>query len=633
MSYRNMFSQRRLVALISALGLLCGLPACGSIETTVPHPPSGSIGTQRIDHVIIIAIDGLKQDTLLAYLQNTPPTKKGGLHDLFGVRTDTTGVLMTKGVAVQQAVTVFPSFTYPSWTSMFTGLYPGAHGISGNNLFFRDRQTVRYYAEYHLDAVRAQLEEDFFSDDINPHVPTVHDHVRKAGGRSLIIHNMVTRGGEASKPDLDTLWNYKDNHTHAVDENSLWEAVRTLRAYNEKDASETLALPSVFTLYFSGLDHVEHIARDDPEAARIAYLAHLDNLLAQFFSGHSAITRNHFDNLTAEPVRVDPLAWPGLMRSAAWPHTAVIFVSDHGHSPVRWVDALGIEDLKLVFEELSERTGRQYRLEDPALVTENFWSKVRAAWGLVENGHVSDRVNLVATVNGGALGLHIRPKDGSWDDRPDYAREVRPVLEAMLLTMHKSHYEPESVLYLADHRYVFIPVTYLENEVRLLPWREIEQSPLQSALFPDAALRLNGLATRLTGDPDSAPDLILLADRARKLTYGNKRDWRVLEGLHIENHRHFHSDHGHLRGDESVVPLMVTFGGVQPPHPHATICQASIVDVAPTVLDLLGLLSHYEQALEARPSELKGRSLKGLLEQSRSQAHSSDGLCPPLLTP
>lgn len=632
MAYRKMFSQRGLVALISTLGLLGGLQACGTIEKTVPHAPSGSIGAQRIDHVILIAIDGLKQDTLLAYLQKTPPTRKGGLHDLFGVRTDTNGVLMTKGIAVQQAVTVFPSFTYPSWTSMFTGLYPGAHGISGNNLFFRDRQTVRYYAEYHLDAVRAQLEEDFFSDDINPHISTVHDYVRKSGGRSLIIHNMVTRGGEASKPDLDTLWNYKDNHTHAVDENALWEAVRTLRAFNANHDPEALALPSVFTLYFSGLDHVEHIARDDPEAARIAYLAHLDNLLAQFFNGHSAVTRNHFDNLTAEPVRVDPLAWPGLLKSAAWPHTAIILVSDHGHSPVRWVDALGIEDLKLVFEELSERTGRQYRLEDPALVTESLWSKIRAAWGLVENGHVADRVNLVATLNGGALGLHIRPTDGSWADRPDYAHDVTPVLEAMLLTMHKSHYEPESVLYLANHRYVFIPVTYLENEVRLLPWREIEQSPLHSALFPDAALRLKGLAANLTGDPVSAPDLILLADRGRKLTYGNKRDWRVLEGLNIENHRHFHSDHGHLRADESVVPMMVTFGGLQQDYPHATICHASIVDIAPTVLDLLGLLPRYEDELKAYPTELKGRSLKPLLQRSSSEAPSSTALCPPRLT-
>ncbi len=109
---------------------------------------------------------------------------------------------MTKGVAVQQAATVFPSYTYPSWTSMFTGLYPGAHGITGNTLFFRDRDIARYYTEYHLDAVRAQLDKNFLSNDINPHIKTLHEYIQAAGGQSIVVHNMVTRGGLALKPGL-----------------------------------------------------------------------------------------------------------------------------------------------------------------------------------------------------------------------------------------------------------------------------------------------------------------------------------------------------------------------------------------------------------------------------------------------
>jgi predicted AlkP superfamily pyrophosphatase or phosphodiesterase len=118
---------------------------------------------------------------------------------------------LTKGVAVQQAITVFPSFTYPSWTSMFTGLYPGAHGITGNNVFFRDREIARYYTEYHLDAARAQVDKSFFSDDINQHIKTLHEYVKAAGGQSIVVHNMVTRGSLAVKPDFDTLWSYQRN--------------------------------------------------------------------------------------------------------------------------------------------------------------------------------------------------------------------------------------------------------------------------------------------------------------------------------------------------------------------------------------------------------------------------------------
>jgi len=61
--------------------------------------------------------------------------------------------------------------------------------------------------------------------------------------------------------------------------------------------------------------------------------------------------------------------------------------------------------------------------------------------------------------------------------------------------------------------------------------------------------------------------------------------------LKEENHRHFRSDHGHLHADESVVPMIFVFGGDPGTHAHATLCHASVVDVTPTLLDLLGLLS------------------------------------------
>ena len=107
---------------------------------------------------------------------------------------------------------------------MFTGVYPGAHGITGNNVFYPDREIARYYTEYHLDAVRAQLDKNFFSNDINPRNQTLYEYVQRAGGQSMVVHNMVTRGSLALKPDFDTLWSYQRNHSLAVDENSLWEA-------------------------------------------------------------------------------------------------------------------------------------------------------------------------------------------------------------------------------------------------------------------------------------------------------------------------------------------------------------------------------------------------------------------------
>jgi hypothetical protein len=616
------------LAIVSLLGLM---PGCATAPKAAHAPPSGAMNQHRIDHVIIIAIDGLKQDTLMSYLQKGGERRKGGLHDLFGVTTDDAGIILTKGIAVQEAVTVFPSFTYPSWTSMFTGVYPGAHGITGNNVFFRDREVARYYTEYHLDAIRAQLDKNFLSNDINPHIKTLYEFVEAAGGQSIVVHNMVSRGSIVIKPDFDTLWSYQRNHSRAVDENSLWEAIHALNVYQKSDEKPAAILPSVFTIYFSGLDHVEHLSAERKagiEDARLAYVDHLDDLISKFFAGHPAITRNHFPTPASESVRTDPIAWPGIINNPIWQHTLLILTSDHGHTPVRWVDAVGIEDLKLIFDELSDKTGHAYHLEEPSLVNESVVSKIRAVWGLMEEGHVSDKANVVATLNGGTLGLHLKPRDGSWSQRPDYANELSPVLEHLLLTLHTNGYGPEAVLGYIAGRYVVIPYTMTDSNIQLLTPIEVEDSPLNATDFPQAVQRLNGLASRMPGDPSSAPDIILLADRSKRFTYANKQEWRVIEGLKMDNHRHFNSDHGHLRAAESVVPLLFAVGSDPGSHSHATICHASLVDITPTILDMLGLLASFEKAVPTRPSDLRGHSLKNLAEFIVQGRTDHQNLCP-----
>jgi type I phosphodiesterase/nucleotide pyrophosphatase len=621
------------LGIVSLVGLLYGCATAP--KAPGPPPPFGALISQRIDHVIIVAIDGLKEETLLAYLKRGGGKRKGGLHDLLGVHSDGSGIVLNKGVAVQQAVSVFPSFTYPSWTSMFTGVYPGAHGITGNNLFFRDRGIARYYTEYHLDALRAQVDKNFFSDDINQRTQTLHEYVNAAGGRSIVVHNMVTRGSLAVKPDFDTLWSYQRNHSEAVDENSLWEAVHALDVFSKSPELPKPVLPSVLTLYFAGLDHVEHVTWEGvggkgAEEARLAYLDHLDNLIAKFFTGDPAVTRNHFENPASEPVRADPIAWPGIVDTPAWQHTLLVLASDHGHTPVRWVEALGFEDLKLVFKELSENRKLAYNLEQPSLINETMWSKVQALWGLVEEGEISKQANVVATLNGGTLGLHLKPRDGPWSQRPNYADDVKPVLEHLLLTLHVNGQGPEAVLYHTGNRYVVIPYNIAETGtgIQLLPPKEVEESSLNTASFPMAVERVNGLASNIAGDPSSAPDIILLADRSKQLTYANKQEWRVIEELKKDNHKHFHSDHGHLRAQESAVPIMFVLGSDPGTHAHATICQASLVDITPTILDTLGLLASFEADMAARPSNLRGHSLKNSIELILGDRTDGDNICP-----
>jgi len=583
----------------------------------------GVLSDHPIEHVVIFAVDGLEHDTLIKYLMQNTPRKPGGLHDLFGVRTEANNLVFTKGMTVQQPTTVFPSYTYPAWTSMFTGVFPGAHGITGNSLFFRDRAVARYYTEYHLDAAKVQLQEDFLSDDMNGRLKTLYEYVGQHGGQSIVVHHMLTRGSGrgAINADFDTLLSYTQNRSTAVDDNALWEAVHALHTFNG-NATEgaALRLPSLMTIYFAGLDHAEHISPEKPEHGRVAYLTHLDDLIAKFIAGDRAIMRHHHATPVSEVTSVDPIRWRGLRQEPVFQRTLFVFVSDHGHTPIDWNKAVGIDDLKIVIDELNDTRGTAYRLEVPSFIDDTMLSKVRAVFGVFSNGAIAGDANVVATLNGGALGFHVKPSAGPWKDNPDYPHDIAPLLEHVLLTLHKNEQGPDAVLYKHENRYVYIPYQYDGAAVHLLPALSLEQSPLHTAAYPMAIRRLNGLASRLPTDPLSAPDIILLADRSKQLTYLNKQDGRVLEKLDVAMHRHFHSDHGHLNASDSLVPIMFVRGGEEGHHALASICEASLVDITPTILDVLGLLPSFSAALENRPDEVKGHSLKPAMDSILTKA-------------
>ena len=615
--------------------LIVGLNSCSRL--TVRQDSNGkvlhgSLSGHPVEHVVILAIDGLDQDTLVKYLIQNPPRKPGGLHDLLGARVDASGLVLTKGIAVQQPTTVFPSYTYAAWTSMFTGVFPGAHGIAGNSLFFREREIARYYTEYHIDAVKAQLGDDFLSDDINGQVKTIYEYIGQSGGQSSVVHHMLTRGSGqgAIRPDFDTLLSYQQNRSKAVDENALWEAVKSIQDFNgaAKEGAE-LQLPSLMTIYFAGLDHAEHLSPENPEQARLEYIKHLDDLIAKFIAGDRAIVRNHHATPVSDVTPIDPIQWQGLRNEPVMQRTLFVLVSDHGHTPIDWDKVLGIEDLKVAFTELTDTSGKAYHLEIPALVNESFLSGIRASFGFLSNGTISGAANVVATLNGGALGFHVKPAQGHWKDDPDYQGDIAPILEHLLLTLHKNEHGPEAVLYKRDSRYVYIPYRYDGATIQLLPAVHLDQSPLNNAAYPMAARRLIGLASRLPTDPLSAPDIILLADRSKKLTYLNKQDWRVLEGLDVAKHRHFHSDHGHLNASDSLVPIIFVRGGQEGSEALGTICEASLVDVTPTILDVLGLLPLFHAALQNRPEEMKGHSLTHAIDRilTKTDPTGSENVC------
>ncbi len=90
-----------------------------------------------IHHVVFVTLDGMLPD---AYEHP----------DAHGLKVPTLRRLVAKGASSDGALSVFPSVTYPSHTSMTTGVFPGEHGITGNRTFDPledDLEGWRWYAE------------------------------------------------------------------------------------------------------------------------------------------------------------------------------------------------------------------------------------------------------------------------------------------------------------------------------------------------------------------------------------------------------------------------------------------------------------------------------------------------------
>jgi predicted AlkP superfamily pyrophosphatase or phosphodiesterase len=83
---------------------------------------TGQLMAQTAKHVIFLTIDGFRPDFYLDSGWQTP-----NLH-----------ALMNDGAYAKGVNSVFPSMTYPSHTTIVTGVQPAKHGVFYNNIFTPD---------------------------------------------------------------------------------------------------------------------------------------------------------------------------------------------------------------------------------------------------------------------------------------------------------------------------------------------------------------------------------------------------------------------------------------------------------------------------------------------------------------
>src|SRR4029077_16769257 len=133
---------RSMLILLAAIGLTCSSLAAQGAD----GPP--------VRHVVLVSVDGLAASYLDDPRAEMPTLRK----------------LAKEGAVAKGMITSFPSVTWPSHTSLITGVQPGKHGVIGNSVWSRklDRQ-VTYIGDPELTKAEAIK------------VPTLYDVAHKAG--------------------------------------------------------------------------------------------------------------------------------------------------------------------------------------------------------------------------------------------------------------------------------------------------------------------------------------------------------------------------------------------------------------------------------------------------------------------
>ena len=258
---------------------------------------SQSSAAKPIQHVLIVTIDGMKPETY------TEP-------DAHGLKVPTLREMVRNGASSDGVQSVMPTVTYPSHTSMVTGVNPGTHGIYTNPAWDPLNQNFGGYRWY--------------TEDIR--VPTLWQVARQQGLSTVLIHWPVTVGAQADL-NVPEYWRA-----------SIPEDAKLLRALSTPGIFEKVAAqfpdfktdvpaieltdaiwtdvacyaieslkPNLLLLHLAMVDHYEHEKGPfSPEANAATETA--DEQIARLISSAK--------------------------KAGIWQTSALVILSDHGFAPI-----------------------------------------------------------------------------------------------------------------------------------------------------------------------------------------------------------------------------------------------------------------------------------------------------------
>ena len=255
-------------------------------------------GAALAEPVLLISIDGLRPADILEA-------------DKRGLALPNLRRFLKEGAHASSVTGVLPTLTYPSHTTLLTGVSPAKHGIVANNSF--DPMQINQGGWY------------WYASDIR--VPTLWEAASKAGLSTANVHWPVSVGAKGVRWNLPQIW-----RTGHADDVKLLDALATpgLRTELEQAVGQPYAMgmdesltgdenrgrfagaliathkPDFLTVYLTALDHEQHEKGPDTPAAK-AVLERIDAIVGQLIAAERK----------------------------AHPDAVIAVVSDHGFEPAR----------------------------------------------------------------------------------------------------------------------------------------------------------------------------------------------------------------------------------------------------------------------------------------------------------
>ena len=270
----------------------------------------GAPPAPQAPHVLIFALDGVGYDQ---FTEATKPGASPNVDALLGKPTGDGGVY-EHGYSIPNAVSVLPSTTIDAWTATFTGAPPAFNGITGNEWFQRETMTFYAPAPVSLPKTRGQTVEVYSEDLIGKQikVPTLFEKVK---GPSFVSLNGVYRGANiftsvdvSSFGTLATSYLESEIGDDTEDEQKAYAKLDLESIPLVISAIEKNGVPNLQVVYFPGIDLYTHIAA---------------NALHDQVDYFKTVINPSIGQVIDE-----------YRKQGALDSTFIIFVSDHGHTPV-----------------------------------------------------------------------------------------------------------------------------------------------------------------------------------------------------------------------------------------------------------------------------------------------------------